>query len=182
MLLFGYHLRAWRRNQRAAQAIARKIMDYQAAYPGRPVYLIGHSGGGAMALLATALLPPENRITGIILLAPAISPRFDLLPALGRTERGIWHFSSPLDCFFLGVGTVLLGTLDGRHTIAAGACGFGLPPTLTERQQDLYASQLHCRPYRLSMTSGFNLGGHFGCTNRVFVSEWIAPIIAETAP
>jgi pimeloyl-ACP methyl ester carboxylesterase len=181
-LLFGYHLRGWRRNQRQAQAIARKIIDYQAAYPGRPVYLIGHSGGGALALLAAALLPAENHISGIVLLVPAVSPRFNLVPALRRTERGIWHFSSPFDLLFLGAGTSLLGTIDCQHTISAGACGFALPPTLTGEERALYASHLHWRPYEFEMAGGFNLGGHFGCTNRVFVSEWIAPIIANSMP
>lgn len=87
-----YHLRGWRRNLRVANQLAERIVKYQAEYPGRPVWIVGHSGGGAMALLTAKALPENRRLTGIILLAPAISPRFDISQILGKVERGIWSF------------------------------------------------------------------------------------------
>ena len=59
ILLLIYHLRAWRRNQLVARQIAARVVEYRRQYPGRPVWLVGHSGGGAMALLAAEFLPAE---------------------------------------------------------------------------------------------------------------------------
>src|SRR5438552_1321386 len=50
--MFLFNLRASQRNRRQAEAVARVIVEYQDAFPGRPVHLIGHSGGGAIAVWA----------------------------------------------------------------------------------------------------------------------------------
>ncbi len=178
---FPYHLRSWRRNQRRAALLAERIVAYRQQYPGRPVTIIGHSGGGAIALLTAAAVPADHPVTRIILLLPAISPDFSLIPALSRCEQGIWHFRSVLDLLFLGVGTMLLGTVDGHHRVSAGNCGFRRPRHLTAAENQLYDDQLHEIPYHPRMVTGFNLGGHFGCTNRVFVAEWIAPLCPNSA-
>ena len=68
------HLRYESRNRRQAEQIAAKIVEYQDQYPGRPVNLIGHSGGGGMVLLTLEALPPDRKIDCAILLAAAISP------------------------------------------------------------------------------------------------------------
>ena len=174
--LFLYHLRGLKRNKAIATSIAKKIVDYQDRYPRRPVHLIGHSGGGAMALFTLEALPRERHVTSVILLAPAVSPRFDLRPALAKTEIGIWNFYSPLDAFFLGIATLLFGNVDGRHCVAAGACGFYYPRT-DEDVGEPHVAPLHQQVFRAKMLRQFNFGGHFGCTNRVFVAESIAPLI-----
>ncbi len=177
-----YHLRAWRRNLRMAKEIAARIVAYQNRYPGRPVWIVGHSGGGGMALLAAEAVPAGHRLTGLILLAAAVSPRFDVGPALGKTERGIWSFHSWLDCLFVGVGTSLFGTLDGWHLPSAGMVGFYRTPNPKDRtpQGPSAASpDLVQTPYHPRMIAGFHLGGHFGCVHRVFISESIAPVICS---
>ena len=167
-----YHLRGYRRNLRVASALAERIATYRRDYPGRPVWIVGHSGGGGMALLTAAALPNDVRLTGVVLLAAAVSPRFDLRPIQGRVERGIWNYSSWLDWLFVGLGTTLCGTIDGVHGPAAGMIGFlsetdeQLPPLTQWSYQSRYIGQ-------------FNLGGHFGCVHRVFVAETIAPILAD---
>jgi pimeloyl-ACP methyl ester carboxylesterase len=123
--LWGLHnLRSRRRRREQSAEIARKLLAYQSQYPGRPTWLIGHSGGGALALYSLLALPAAARITGAILLGPAIAPDFDLRPVLPRTERGVWCVSSWGDVWFLGLGTSLVGTFDGRHSPAAGMIGF----------------------------------------------------------
>jgi len=176
-LLALYHLRSWRRNQRIAVELAAQIADYRRTHPGRPVWIIGHSGGGAMALFIAKALPEDVRLTGVILLAAAISPRFDLTAVRQRVERGIWSFHSWLDCVFVGLGTTVFGTLDGWHGPAAGMIGLrsllddeGLPPLSQTR-------------HGWAMTRQFHLGGHFGCVHRVFIAESVAPILLrEEAP
>ncbi|HTN05025.1 MAG TPA: alpha/beta hydrolase [Planctomycetaceae bacterium] len=173
--LFLYHLRGWRRNRRMVERLARRIQDYQRDYPGRPVWLIGHSGGGAISVLAAESLPEIAAISGLILLGPALSPSYPLNLALQRTQHGIWNFYSRGDWLFLGLGTLVCGTLDGRHTPAAGFVGFQSPPETPADHPSLVQI-----PYDLRMLLAFNAGGHFGCANRVFVAEHVAPILRRS--
>lgn len=178
--LFAYHLRGWKRNQRQADRLAQRIVSYQQEFPGRPVWVIGHSGGGAMTVLALRRLPISNRVTGAVLLAPAISRDYQLTVALEGTERGIWHFWSPWDFLFLGVGTLALGTLDGRYQISAGMLGFRQPAGHDAESQKIYEQKLHQVRFSWEMARAFNLGGHFGCVNRVFVTEYLAPLLVNS--
>jgi pimeloyl-ACP methyl ester carboxylesterase len=175
--LFLMHLRFARWNRAAARRLVQAICRYQDEYPGRPVHLVGHSGGGAMAVMALERLPEGRTISGAILLAAAISPRYDLRQALARTELGIWNFHSPLDLAFLGAATLLLGTIDGKHVVAAGALGFQEPREFDDEGRRLYGEKLHQQPYRLGMARAWNLGGHFGSTNRAFAAARLAPIV-----
>jgi hypothetical protein len=177
ILLFQYHLRGWRRNLRQAERLARRIVEYRKAYPGRPVYLIGHSGGGAMSVLGLERLPAGATVTGVVLLEAAISPGHDLSVALAKTERGIWNVRSMLDAFFCGLFTIIGGTVDGRHTLAAGMIGFRRPAVLDAAGNELYATRLHDVPFRAEMCSAFHFGGHMGPTNRVFVAERIVWLV-----
>ncbi len=62
----GTTLATWRAD------LDREIAALRAADPARPVWLVGHSLGGALAF--DAALRPENRIAGLVLLAPLIEP------------------------------------------------------------------------------------------------------------
>ncbi len=177
ILLFPYHLRGRRRNLALAQRLAQRVVEYRCAYPGRPVHLVGHSGGGALCVLALERLPADASVTSAVLLQPAISPGYDLSAALAKTECGIWNFSSLLDVFFDGIGTIVAGTMDGRHTPAAGMIGFRPPAGLDAAGRELYRARLHAVPFRPSMCAAFHFGGHMDVTNRVFVAERIAPLL-----
>lgn len=174
-LLAIYHLRAWERNHRVARQIADRVIDYRRQYPGRPVWLIGHSAGGAMSLLTAEFLPAEQSVTGIVLLAPAMSSEYSCEAAMQRTERGIWNFYSAGDVWFLGLGTLVFGTFDGVHWPASGRIGFAHRTDPSPSAE----CQLRQIPYRLRMLWQFNFGGHFGCVHRVFVAETIGPILRE---
>jgi pimeloyl-ACP methyl ester carboxylesterase len=171
------HLRAENRNRRKAAEIAAKITQYQDEYPGRPVNLIGHSGGGGMALLTLEALPQERQIDSAVLLAAAVSPDYDLAPALTRVERGIWNYSSIGDGALLGVGTTVFGTIDGSHQPAAGAIGFRIPSDAGPIERRLYAEKLFEKPYRPKMAVNGNLSDHFGSLNALFARHEIAPIL-----
>lgn len=175
--LFLYHLRAKGWHRRQVKRLVETICAYQDEHLGRPVHLVGHSGGGAMAVLALEQMPAGRSITGAILLAAAISPQHDLRTALEHVERGVWSFYSPLDLMFLAAGTLVFGTLDGKHTIAAGACGFCRPPSLDEQAAALYDAKLHEVRFEIPMACNWNLGGHLGPTNRVFAAVQLAQII-----
>ena len=170
--LAPYHLRSRRLHERGACRIAAHISECLDAYPRRPLHLIGHSGGGGMALYALDRLDPGRRVTSAFLLGPAVSPGFDVRPALVKTACGIRNYYSRLDCLFLGAVTSLFGTVDGRHRFSAGAVGFDNSSSATDGEP-----RLDQREFHPGMVSQFHLGGHFGWTNRVFVAEEIAPRI-----
>jgi len=125
-----YNLRGLKRNRREAKKLAEKILDYQDQYPGRPVYLVGYSGGAGLAVMALEELPADRKVTGVVLLAAVLAPDYDLRVALSRTESGIHNFYSPYDVPVLMVLSTVFGTMEGRHTIAAGAVGFKTPKDL----------------------------------------------------
>jgi pimeloyl-ACP methyl ester carboxylesterase len=175
--LFPYHLMALQRNHRQARQIADRIVAYQDQHPDRPVRLIGHSGGGAMVVLALEVLPSDRQVTQSILLGAALSPDHDLSTALARTERGLWSVSSKGDVLYLMAGTMALGTIDRMHSASAGAVGFRVPETITPTQRRLYDEKLHQQPYDWQFAKSLNFGGHFGSVNRRFVSDWIAPLL-----
>jgi hypothetical protein len=129
-----------------------------------------------MALLTAAALPEDRKVTGIVMLAAAVSPQFDVQPAAAKVETSIWNYYSWLDLFFLYFGTLLLGTIDGRHCIAAGAIGLHNPGA----EAAMAKRQLVQIGWTWRMMSQFNFGEHFGCTHRVFVAEEIAPFIVSS--
>lgn len=176
---FLTHLQDIERNRRQARLLAQRIVDYQDQYPGRPVYLVGHSGGAGLILLTMATLPPDRKIDSAILLAPAVSPKFDLTTALTKTESGIWSYYSLGDVPLLVIGTSLAGTIDRRFTFGSGAVGFKLPKTANDEKRQLYEDKLHQVPYRFRMLSRGNFGGHFGWTSKAFARDYLAPIIRQ---
>jgi pimeloyl-ACP methyl ester carboxylesterase len=201
-LMFPYHLMALERNKARAREIADRIVAYQRLYPGRPVNLVGHSGGAAMTVLVLEALPPDHPIENAVLLAAALSPDYDLCGAFLRTKHGITNFYSGGDAIYLIAGTLALGTIDRQYAASAGAIGFQLPRQLTDADREKYEDQtgricpptewfegnrrllydqhLHQVPYRAEMLKSFHLGGHFGPANRRFVADWVAPRLAST--
>ena len=179
-LLSPYHLRSWRRNIAQAQRLACRIAEYRRAYPGRPVYLVGHSGGAALSLPTIERLPPDVKVTGAVLLQPAISPGYDLSAALAKTELGIWSFDSRFDLFFLGLMTCILGTVDGRYGPAAGLTGFRRPPQLSAEGQRLYDTRLHQTPFRWRMCMPSTLAGTWAQLTACLLQSTIAPLLRGT--
>lgn len=169
-------LRSKPRHEEQSAMIAEKITATRSAHPDSHIWLIGHSGGGAMGVLTLERLAQETQIEGAVLLAPAISPGYALDTALSRTRRGIWNFSSWGDWFFLILGTLVMGTIDGRHSISAGASGFrrsvwkGIGPRLE-------TPQLFEFPWRREMFGDRHFAGHFGPVHARFVERWVAPIL-----
>ncbi len=172
-----WSLRSRRRHTEQATLLAGKIATYQNEYPGRPVHLVGHSGGGAMIAYTLEALEPQRKITGGIMLVPALSPSYSLKVAVSRTERGIWNFCSHGDFLFLGVATLLLGTTDGRHCVSAGNLGF-TPRTVTEAAHS-DAAVLRNVGYQWSMLQTGHWGGHLSISSSRFIARDVAPLILD---
>ena len=172
------NLRGVERNRRQARMLAAKIVDYQDRYPGRPVYLIGHSAGAGVAVMTLEALPADRKVAGAILLAPSLAPDYDLRQALGRTESGIHNFYSYYDAPALILLTTLLGTTEGRHTGSAGALGFWTPKGLRPEERQRYKEGVVQRKYTFDMIGTGHIGEHSGWTTPAFVAKWLAPLIA----
>jgi len=170
--VFGYvyNQRAEGRNRTKAVEIATTILHYQRAHPGKPVIVVGQSGGGAMAVWIAEAMPAGTKVDGVILLAASLSPQYMLDVALSKSDRGIVNFYSAKDWVLLGVGTTVVGTMDGSHTSSAGKVGF-----------DVSASKAYSRLYQITWTpkmaeTGFK-GTHLSSGAEPFIASYIAPLV-----
>ncbi len=172
------NLSALERNRRQAQRISDLLVRYRSKHPGRPVHLIGYSGGGGIAVLALEALPPGRQIDGVILVAPALSPTYDLSTALRRTAR-MYHLYSDRDVPILKLGTTLFGAIDREFGPAAGAVGFRIPEGLDRDDRELYSERLRQIGWGPSLRDKGASGSHLGWLNRRFAREYLAPIVVE---
>jgi hypothetical protein len=158
------------RNRDKAVQIADELMRYKNAYPGRPVFVIGQSGGGAMAAWIAESMHGE-KIDGIVMLAVCLSPGYELDHALAKSDRGIVTFYSGRDVVMLGLGTGLLRTMDGRHTWSAGMVGFDVP------KHGRGYERLYQIPWDSKMAQAGNMGLHVTSGAEAFVAQYVAPFI-----
>ncbi|MFT3880569.1 MAG: alpha/beta hydrolase [Gemmatales bacterium] len=151
-----------------ADELAQQILEYQAAHPDRPIYLVGRSTGAMIVLLAAEKLPLAS-VERIILLSPAVSPNYDLTPALRTTRAEIVSFHSRLDIPVLNWGTSLVGTADRYYTPSAGLNGFTIPAATVEYQR---LKQIEWSP---SKAWYGHLGGHLGNGMPLFLLYEVVP-------
>jgi pimeloyl-ACP methyl ester carboxylesterase len=157
-------------NRLQGSRIAQMIVQYQDAHPGQPVLLVGHSGGGGVAVFAAEALPPGRQVDGLVLLSASISSGYDLSKALGKTRRGIVNFHNPNDKALLLIGTTLAGNVDGSRGPSAGLGGFERPSSAAP---DAYA-----KVYQIMLTDGIasaTADPHAAATEPRFVSRHVAP-------
>jgi pimeloyl-ACP methyl ester carboxylesterase len=140
---------------------------------GRPVYLLGHSAGAGLVLEAAGRLPPGS-LERVVVLSAAVSPTYDLRPALRASRGGVVSFNSCCDLFTLSWGTTQFGTVDRVYGPAAGLDGFRVPDGLDAEGQALYA-RLVQRPWKWGMLLEGCGGGHHGPTMPLFLARHVAP-------
>jgi pimeloyl-ACP methyl ester carboxylesterase len=128
--------------------------------------VIGYSGGGYVAIRALELLPADVRVAAAATLAGAYDPRRDLTGACEHIAGKLVVCSSMCDFFIVGLGTLLLGTCDGRHVLSAGMVGLKGPAA-----RDPRIVQVRWRP---SMIRTGNLGEHFTAAARGFIRDHVA--------
>lgn len=126
------NLQNFERNKAFSVVEAQRIAAYADEYPGRPVTLIGYSGGAAIAVLVAEYLPEGCSIDRVLLFSSGLSAQYDLAPALEHCDHGMMHYYSPIDTLSLFF-TNWLGTMDGFNTDPAAAVGFDFEsPAFTE--------------------------------------------------
>jgi len=171
-----WNLRATSRNHRQARYLADRIVRYQAAYPGKSVFLVGQSGGGAIAVWAAELLPREHKVDGIILLSASLSPYYMLDEAIANSRQGIVSFYSNRDWFLLA--TNVTGTMDGELSSSAGRTGFLHPEDAPSPRS--YA-RLFQVPWDQQMARAGNTGGHLTSGAHLFIAKYVAPLLTLKA-
>jgi pimeloyl-ACP methyl ester carboxylesterase len=172
------NLRAEQRNRNVSVDLADRIVRYKMQYPGNPVYLVGQSGGGAIAAWTAEAMPVGEPVNGVVMIAPSLSPEYMLDRALANVEEGIVNFHSEGDWMLLGLGTTIAGTMDGKHTSSAGKGGFEVPQRGTRRR--LYR-KLHQIGWTKEMARTGHSGGHMSSSASGFVAKYIAPLIRASA-
>jgi pimeloyl-ACP methyl ester carboxylesterase len=164
-----------RLHEQIERQVAEEIVRQRWSFPKSRIVLIGHSAGAGAVLGAVARLPAAMRVGPIILLAPDLSPEFNLKPALSHSTS-IDVFYNPHDCFWQGFGPILVGTYDRVHCVGAGKRGFRLDSfSLAEK---LRVKQYQ---YQEAWKSLGENGGHFDWMAPDFFAAVIAPLI-DAAP
>ncbi len=161
-----------------ARLMAESARRYKAERPHDPVFLVAKSGGAGVVVKALELLG-EMQVEQAVMLAPALSPKYDLSCALRALRRELIVFWSPLDVFILGIGTTLFGTADRKWTTGAGMVGFRVPASggkLNEKNAGQYHKLRQIR-WRPGMGLSLNLGGHFGTDSPLFLSKYVVPLL-----
>jgi hypothetical protein len=159
----------WHRD--AELHLTQRITQWRRDHPGSRIVLIAHSAGAGVALGAVARLEADIVVGPVILLAPDLSPGFDLRPALRHADV-IHVFFSPKDDFFQGIGPEIVGTYDRVHCDAAGRWGFKLANLDAGEKARVIQHE-----YRDDWRRLGNDGGHYDWLAEPFVAEVIQPII-----
>jgi pimeloyl-ACP methyl ester carboxylesterase len=154
--------------------LAAEVTAYRQAYPGRKVYLIGHSAGCAVVLAAAERLPADS-VDRLILLAPSVCVSYDLRPALRTVRCGIDVFHSDEDSVILGLGTLIVGTADHGCRTAAGQYGFR-PVIACPADAALYG-KLRQHPWDPVVAWSGHGGGHYGSNQAGFLRAYVLPLV-----
>ena len=109
-----------------ARLLAEKVRQYRIQQPQNPIFLVAKSGGAGVVVRALELLD-EQQVERAVMLAPAISPAYDLSNALRAIRREMVVFWSPLDLIILGFGTRIFGTSIASGLPAPGSLAFASP-------------------------------------------------------
>jgi pimeloyl-ACP methyl ester carboxylesterase len=159
-----------------ASRVAAEVEAWRARSPGKPAYLVGKSGGAWIVVRALEKLP-DGSVEVAVLLAPAISPGYDLSRALRAVRREVVSFWSPLDLVILGAGTWLFRTADRVRSASAGLVGFREPAGLDDEGRALYRGRLRQVRWRPGMASSGYLGGHVGPDSPAFLRKYVVPLV-----
>ncbi len=154
----------FRRNRVMGARLARLLRRIHRVSPDRPIHVFAFSGGAGIAVFACERLGERRMVDTLVLAAPALSPGYDLRPALRAVERCV-VLVSPRDRLVLGVGTRLFGTTDRAFGTAAGQVGFEGMNDLPRVSGPGYDRYRQIR-WDASLCRDGHYGGHAG---------WIAP-------
>lgn len=161
-------------HDREAERFAYWLRSAIEERPDEPIHVIAHSAGTALTAYALERLGPTETITSAVFVGSGLSPKYDLSAALQHCRAGILAIDSPLDAFFLGLGTSLLGTVDRRWCPAAGMVGFQTPSDVKLAEK---LNRVCWSPWR-HVRQGW-IGGHLSVASPGFVRGTLVPWIRQ---
>jgi hypothetical protein len=167
--LFGVrsvvNLMSRRHLERQSDLLARTISEHVRARPESPVCLLAQSGGCYVVLRALERLPADLSAHCVLMLAPSISPGYDLSRAASKCRASLISIGGPGDAIFLGLGTLLLGTSDRVFSPSAGFAGWHSHPTrfVESRWHPSWLRHGYC-------------GNHISTSSPRFIAKVIAPM------
>jgi hypothetical protein len=162
-----------------ARAIAQRIRMFKESHARCPIFVVAKSGGSGVAVEALESVS-EKAVERVVLLAPALSPNYDLTAALRAVRGEIVVFWSPLDVIVLGAGTRLFGTIDRVKTSSAGLVGFRVPPV--DDARDRHYDRLRQVRWHPRMAASGNFGGHMGPDSPFFLRKYVVPLLTIAEP
>lgn len=164
-------------NKAKARALARRIEEYEAEHPGRPVHLFGVSAGTGLVVWALEDLGPGCHVDNVFLIGSSLSSRYDLRDALSRVGGRLYNHYSAVDGV-LGALVPATGTVDRAGGDAGGLHGFRPP-----RDGDgLYGERMSQVAWKPADAKWGHDGGHLGGTQPAYVREYMAPLAWVRVP
>jgi hypothetical protein len=165
-----------RRHRQQSLKLAQELIDLHRAEPRGRLIITGHSGGVGIAAWALESLPQEIYVDQWVMLAPALSPKYDLSAALRHVRDRAVAFCSSRDTFVLGTGTRMFGTIDRLYVEAAGHVGFERPDGADAAAYEKLTSVF----YREDWSAHGHNGEHLGVLDERFARRVLAPMIKDT--
>ena len=164
-----------RRNRMMGLRLARRLLAFRREHPEAVIHLLAFSGGTGIATFACEWLAPRQLISTLILACPALSPQYNLAPALSVAKR-CYALISRRDTFILGLGTSLFGTMDRRYGKGAGLTGFRLPAGLTPEEVAVYDRLREVR-WSAELRRCGHHGGHTAWASPGFLARHLVPLL-----
>ena len=165
-------------SQRKGKELAELILSSHRLQPEREICLMSHSAGCSVSLSCCTWLP-DKILSNHILLAPSVSDRFNIRPALNSSRRGLDVFCSFRDRWALGIGVLLVGTADANHDRrAAGRFGFQVMP---RNSDDAHVFEnLHQHFWSKEDLKLGNNGRHHSMFSPAFLQAKVLPLILNS--
>ncbi|MBI3834777.1 MAG: hypothetical protein HY287_10650 [Planctomycetes bacterium] len=168
------------RNCRKGRELAELIVAFHVAHPQTIIHIVALSGGCGIAIFACEALAKRAPISTLIMACPALSPTYNLAPALREVEC-CFALVSERDTVLLGLGTRIFGTTDRVRCDAAGQVGFQIPPDATDDDRAAYR-KLHEVHWTPAMREDIHSGGHTGWANPKFLRKYLIPLLHGELP
>ena len=153
--------------EKQSQRLADEIVEYSRKNPGKPIDIIGYSGGGGLAVLAVEKLPENVNVRNVTLVHGALSPEYDLTNALVKIDGKLRNVYSTADWLILGIGTRIFGTIDEVKTDSAGMVGFDIAKAVPDAEQRIKFEQV---PWKITHK---RWGGHLGLYDYKFNKKYV---------
>lgn len=164
-----------RRNRVMGGKLAHKLLAFRRSHPGVTIHLLALSGGAGIAVFACELLRGRRLVETLILACPALSPGYNLGPAL-RAVRRCYALVSSRDTLILGLGTRIFGTTDRKFSRGAGLVGFHLPEGISDEDREAYERIRQIR-WSAALKRDAHDGGHAGWASVPFLRRHLAGLL-----